>query len=91
MILTHILPDFFSLMSGMVIQYFPQRFLILNAIKTTPSRQLMEEIFEPRQGKYITWNREDWACDQCWQSLIFDTIPIWWAKRSQRMCGSDGG
>ncbi|KAF8813460.1 hypothetical protein BYT27DRAFT_7180999 [Phlegmacium glaucopus] len=87
---TYILPDLHGLMSGMSIQY-PQTSLLSNAIRTIPSRKLMEEIFERRQGKYITWNREDWVCSSCWQSLIYDTIPVWWAERcSQQMCGSDG-
>ena len=83
---THILPDFDFMTSG---TQFPQMSLLVNAIRTMPSRQLLEEIFERRQGEHITWNREDWACLYCWQGLIFDTIPIWWAER-QQICGSDG-
>jgi hypothetical protein len=85
---THVLIDFDLMTSEMTI---PQMSLLDNVIRTTPSRQFMEEIFEQRQEEYVTWKREDWACGDCWQSLIFDTMPIWWAERSsQQICGSDG-
>lgn len=50
-------------------------------IRRTPSRQLMEEIFELRRGEYVLWKREDWVCEACWINLIGDTISSWWAKR----------
>ena len=50
-------------------------------IRRTPSRQLMEEIFELRRGEYILWKREDWVCRGCWIDLIADTMSTWWAER----------
>ena len=87
----YILPNLNLIMEGMSIEY-PQAALLSNAIRTIPSRQFMEEIFDRRQGEYVTWNREDWVCGPCWQCLIHDTIPIWWAEQRhhQQTCGSDG-
>ena len=71
------------------IQY-PEGNFFSNEIKKRSSRQLMEEIFELRQGEYTSWEREDWMCMDCWERLIYDTIPTWWAgRRLQQMCGSD--
>lgn len=36
-------------------------------------------------------NREDWACSNCWQGLIFDTIPIWWAERCSQNSAAQTG
>lgn len=53
----------------------------LAEIRQTPSRRLMEEIFELRRGEYISWKRKDLVCRDCWLNLIADTIPTWWAER----------
>lgn len=69
---------------------YPEAGLFSNEIKKTSSKQLMEEIFEFRQVKYISWNREDWVCTDCWAELIADTLPVWWAtRRLQKMDGKD--
>lgn len=69
---------------------YPEGGLFSNEIRKTPSKQLMEEIFECRQAEYISWNREDWACRYCWADLIADTLPVWWAaRRPQKMDGKD--
>jgi len=69
---------------------YPEANFFANEIKKRSSRQLMEEIFELRQGEYTSWKREDWICMSCWERLIYDTISTWWAgRRPQKMCGSD--
>jgi len=76
--------------STMELQYPLETELLFNEIKKIFSKQLMEEIFELRQAEYTSWNREDWACIECWKSLLADTFPIWWAKRRpQQMDGKD--
>ena len=60
---------------------YPETKFFFNEIEKVSTRQLMEEVFELRQVEYASWKPEDWVCLGCWTSLIYRTIPTWWAER----------
>lgn len=50
---TLILPDLSFIMSDWMTIRYPETSLLGNVIRTIPSRQLTEEIFERRQGNIL--------------------------------------